>query len=52
MNVIVVDWSHGSNTWNYLKAAVNTKVVGKQIALWVTYKYNKLILFSFLFENT
>ncbi|XP_046146056.1 phospholipase A1 isoform X1 [Osmia bicornis bicornis] len=32
VNVVVVDWSSGSNTWNYYKAAVNTEVVGYQIS--------------------
>lgn len=32
VNVFIVDWSEGSNTINYLKASVNTKTVGDQIA--------------------
>ncbi|XP_033223552.1 pancreatic triacylglycerol lipase-like [Belonocnema kinseyi] len=32
VNIIIVDWSEGSNTWNYYRAAVNTKVVGSLIA--------------------
>ncbi|XP_008212974.2 pancreatic triacylglycerol lipase-like [Nasonia vitripennis] len=32
VNLFVVDWSDGANTWNYLKAAVNTRTVGDQIA--------------------
>lgn len=32
VNVVVIDWSAGGNTWNYYKAAVNTKVVGYQIS--------------------
>ncbi|XP_076643144.1 phospholipase A1 [Halictus rubicundus] len=32
VNVVVVDWSSGGNTWNYYKAAVNTRIVGYQIA--------------------
>ena len=32
VNVVVVDWSSGGNTWNYYKAAVNTEVVGYQIS--------------------
>ncbi|XP_076162336.1 phospholipase A1 isoform X2 [Ptiloglossa arizonensis] len=32
VNCITVDWSNGGNTWNYYKAAVNTRVVGYQIA--------------------
>lgn len=32
VNVVVVDWSAGGNTWNYYKAAVNTRIVGYQIS--------------------
>ncbi|OXU17332.1 hypothetical protein TSAR_015634 [Trichomalopsis sarcophagae] len=32
VNVIVVDWQKGSNTWNYIAAAANTQIVGQQIA--------------------
>ena len=32
VNIVIVDWGTGGNTWNYYKAAVNTKVVGYQIA--------------------
>lgn len=32
VNVIVVDWSAGGNTWNYYKAAINTRTVGYQIS--------------------
>lgn len=32
VNIIVVDWSAGGNTWNYYKAAINTKIIGYQIA--------------------
>ncbi|XP_058793275.1 phospholipase A1-like [Phymastichus coffea] len=35
LNVFVVDWSDGASTWNYLKAAVNTKTVGDQIATFI-----------------
>lgn len=35
VNVVVVDWSAGGNTWNYYKAAVNTKIVGYQISKYV-----------------
>ncbi|KAL7290076.1 hypothetical protein TKK_0015804 [Trichogramma kaykai] len=31
-NVIIVDWNAGSNTWNYVAAATNTRLVGLQIA--------------------
>lgn len=36
VNVVVIDWSAGGNTWNYYKAAVNTKIVGYQISKYVT----------------
>ncbi|XP_014483236.1 PREDICTED: phospholipase A1-like [Dinoponera quadriceps] len=32
VNVVVIDWSAGSNTLNYYKAAVNTRIVGYQIS--------------------
>ncbi|XP_031783896.1 pancreatic triacylglycerol lipase [Nasonia vitripennis] len=32
VNVIVVDWQKGSNTWNYFSAAISTRIVGLQIA--------------------
>ncbi|XP_043529865.1 inactive pancreatic lipase-related protein 1-like isoform X2 [Frieseomelitta varia] len=32
VNVVVIDWSAEGNTWNYYKAAVNTRVIGHQIA--------------------
>jgi len=32
VNVVVVDWSAGSSTLNYYKAAVNTKIVGYRIS--------------------
>lgn len=35
VNVVVVDWSAGGNTWNYYKAAINTKIVGYQISKYV-----------------
>ncbi|XP_031782438.1 pancreatic triacylglycerol lipase-like isoform X2 [Nasonia vitripennis] len=28
VNIFVVDWSDGSNTWNYFKATINTRTVG------------------------
>ncbi|XP_046613872.1 pancreatic triacylglycerol lipase-like [Neodiprion virginianus] len=31
VNVIVVDWSAGGNSWNYYKAVVNTRIVGDKI---------------------
>lgn len=38
VNVVVVDWSAGGNTWNYYKAAVNTKIVGYQISKYVAHE--------------
>lgn len=32
VNVIIVDWGVGGSTWNYYKAAVNSKLVGYQIS--------------------
>lgn len=32
-NVLIVDWGHGANEPNYLQAASNTRVVGREIAL-------------------
>ncbi|XP_031776528.1 pancreatic triacylglycerol lipase-like isoform X3 [Apis florea] len=40
VNIIVVDWSAGGNTWNYYKAAVNTKIIGYQIARFLEYITN------------
>ncbi|XP_015174926.1 PREDICTED: exosome component 10 [Polistes dominula] len=40
VNVVVVDWSAGGNTWNYYKAAVNTKVVGYQISKFLEHIIN------------
>lgn len=34
---MVVDWSAGGNTWNYYKAAINTKIIGYQIARFILY---------------
>ncbi|XP_046743704.1 pancreatic triacylglycerol lipase-like [Diprion similis] len=31
VNVIVVDWSAGGNSWNYYKAVVYTRIVGNKI---------------------
>ncbi|KAG7214178.1 hypothetical protein KM043_001524 [Ampulex compressa] len=39
-NIVVVDWSAGGNTWNYYRAAVNTKVVGQQIASFLEHARN------------
>ncbi|KAF5285939.1 hypothetical protein FQR65_LT13032 [Abscondita terminalis] len=33
MNIICVDWSKGAELPNYVKAVVNTRLVGKQVAL-------------------
>lgn len=32
VNVICVDWSNGANLPNYVRAAVNTRLVGRQVA--------------------
>lgn len=42
VNIIVVDWSAGGNTWNYYKAAINTKIIGYQIArfTYIPYIFN------------
>ncbi|KAI4502880.1 hypothetical protein M0802_001924 [Mischocyttarus mexicanus] len=40
VNVVVVDWSAGGNTWNYYKAAVNTKIVGYQISKFLEHIIN------------
>ncbi|KAJ8664652.1 hypothetical protein QAD02_006314 [Eretmocerus hayati] len=36
VNVFVVDWSQGADTWNYFKAALNTKTVGDQLATFIS----------------
>lgn len=33
MNIICVDWSKGAELPNYVKAASNTRLIGKQLAL-------------------
>ena len=33
VNTILVDWSGGADTWNYLAASANTRLVGKQVAV-------------------
>ena len=33
MNVICIDWSAGAADPNYVRAAVNTRLVGKQLAI-------------------
>ncbi|XP_011259268.1 pancreatic triacylglycerol lipase-like [Camponotus floridanus] len=43
VNVVVVDWSAGGNTWNYYKAAVNTKIVGYQISKFIEHVTNATI---------
>ncbi|KAL6432851.1 hypothetical protein ACFW04_006305 [Cataglyphis niger] len=43
VNVMVVDWSAGSNTWNYYKAAVNTRIVGYQISKFIEHVTNATI---------
>lgn len=42
VNVVIVDWGTGGNTWNYYKAAVNTKVVGYQIARSTFYRFTSV----------
>ncbi|XP_072758077.1 pancreatic triacylglycerol lipase [Anoplolepis gracilipes] len=43
VNVVVIDWSAGGNTWNYYKAAVNTKIVGYQISKFIEHVTNATI---------
>ncbi|GAB1859701.1 phospholipase A1 [Camponotus japonicus] len=43
VNVVVVDWSAGGNTWNYYKAAINTKIVGYQISKFIEHVTNATI---------
>ncbi|XP_032679658.1 phospholipase A1-like [Odontomachus brunneus] len=43
VNVIVIDWSAGSNTWNYYKAAVNTRIVGYRISKLIEHLVNTTI---------
>lgn len=43
VNVVVIDWSAGSNTWNYYKAAINTKIVGYQISKFIEHITNVTI---------
>lgn len=33
MNIICVDWANGAELPNYVKAATNTRLVGKQLAI-------------------
>ncbi|CAL7952504.1 unnamed protein product [Xylocopa violacea] len=40
VNVVIVDWSAAGSTWNYYKAAVNTRVVGYQIARFLEHVEN------------
>ncbi|KAK2581221.1 hypothetical protein KPH14_008019 [Odynerus spinipes] len=46
VNVVVVDWSAGGNTWNYYKAAINTKVVGYQISKFLEHIINATTVVS------
>ncbi|XP_015430256.1 PREDICTED: pancreatic lipase-related protein 2-like [Dufourea novaeangliae] len=46
VNVVVVDWSTRGNTWNYYKAAVNTRVVGYQIASFFEHIENATVVKS------
>ncbi|XP_011146751.1 pancreatic triacylglycerol lipase isoform X2 [Harpegnathos saltator] len=43
VNVVVIDWSAGSNTLNYYKAAVNTRIVGYQISKFIEHLTNTTI---------
>ncbi|XP_034943723.1 uncharacterized protein Rrp6 [Chelonus insularis] len=43
VNVVIVDWSEHGNTWNYYKAAVNAKSVGKHIAKFLSHIVNDTI---------
>lgn len=36
VNVICVDWENGANLPNYVRAAVNARLVGRQVSLLVT----------------
>ncbi|KAG5339915.1 LIPP lipase, partial [Acromyrmex charruanus] len=40
VNVVIIDWSAGSNTWNYYKAAVNTRIVGYQLSKFIEHVTN------------
>lgn len=48
MNVVVVDWSSGGNTWNYYKAAINTRIVGYQIARFTKIIYHFYIILKII----
>jgi len=43
VNVVIIDWSAGGNTWNYYKAAVNTRIVGYQVAKFIEHITNATI---------
>lgn len=43
VNVVIIDWSAGGNTWNYYKAAVNTRIVGYQISKFIEHVTNATI---------
>ncbi|KAL0126495.1 hypothetical protein PUN28_005094 [Cardiocondyla obscurior] len=43
VNVVIIDWSAAGNTWNYYKAAVNTRVVGYQISKFIEHVANDTI---------
>ena len=47
VNVICVDWSAGAADPNYVRAAVNTRLVGKQVALLVESINQVSYLFTF-----
>lgn len=43
VNVVTIDWSAGGNTWNYYKAAVNTRIVGYQVSKFIEHVTNATI---------
>ncbi|CAL1681435.1 unnamed protein product [Lasius platythorax] len=43
VNVVVIDWSAGGNTWNYYKAAVNTRIAGYRISQFIEHVTNATI---------
>ncbi|XP_011647607.1 phospholipase A1-like [Pogonomyrmex barbatus] len=40
VNVVVIDWSTAGNTWNYYKAAVNTRIVGYRVSKFIEHVTN------------
>ncbi|XP_012535454.1 pancreatic triacylglycerol lipase [Monomorium pharaonis] len=43
INVVIIDWSAGGNTWNYYKAAVNTRIVGYRVSKFLEHITNATI---------